>query len=109
LNYKFPDINIDLNLNDEDLKNIYRKLFAEMRLNRLYYHIFILKFFIGENTKEDVISLIQNNINFIDRINLWINNLKENGEFEQFKDICNEEINAINSIIKIYETRMQKG
>ena len=108
MNYKFPEINTDPNSKDEDLKNIYRKFFADMRLNRLYYHIFILKFFIGENTKEDVISLIQNNINFIDKINLWINHLKENGDFEEFKDICNEEIKAINSIIQIYETRMQK-
>jgi hypothetical protein len=108
LNYKFPDINTDPNSNDEDLKNRYRKFFADMRLNRLYYHIFLLKFFIGENTKEDVISSIQNNISFIDKINIWVKHLKENGNFEEFKDICNEEIKAISSIIQIYEKRMQK-
>jgi len=35
--------------------------------------------------------------------------LKEDGNFEEFKDICNEEIKAINSIIQIYENRMQKN
>jgi len=108
LTYKFPDINTDPNSNDEDLKNSYRKFFADMRLNRLHYHIFLLKFFIGENTKEDVISSIQNNISLIDKIHLWIKHLKENGNFEEFKDICNEEIKSINSIIQIYEKRMQK-
>ena len=110
MNYKFPDINTNPNSDDDDyLKNSYRKFFADMRLNRLYYHIFLLKFFIGENTKEDVISSIQNNIRFIDKIDLWIKHLKENGNFEEFKDICNEEIKAINSIIQIYENRMQKN
>ena len=108
MNYKFPDINTDPNSNDEDLKNSYRKFFADMRLNRLYYHIFLLKFFIGENSKEDVISSIQNNISLIDKINLWIKHLKEHGDFEEFKDICNEEIKAIDSIIQIYENRMHK-
>jgi len=68
----------------------------------------LLKFFIGENTKEDVISSIQNNISLIDKINIWIKHLKANGNFEEFKDICKEEIKSINSIIQIYEKRMQK-
>ena len=108
MNYKFPDINADPNSNGENLKNGYRKFFADMRLNRLYYHIFLLKFFIGENSKEDVISAIQNNVIFIDKIDLWIKNLKDDGNFEEFQDICREEINAINSIIQIYENRMHK-
>jgi hypothetical protein len=87
--------------------NIYRKFFAEMRLNRLHFHILLLKFFGGENNQKDLISLLQSNMEFIDKVNLWTNNLKEKGIFEEFKKICNEEIIVINNIIQSYENRMK--
>jgi hypothetical protein len=107
LNYKLPDIDIEIKSAD-DRTEFYRKYFADMRLNRLYFHIFLLKFFIGENNKKEIISLLQSNIEFLDKISIWTNQLKENGNFEEFKRICNEEIVAINSIIEIYEKRMKK-
>ena len=78
-----------------------------MRLNRLYFHILLLKFFSGENNQGDLISALQSNMDFIQEINIWINNLKEKGIFEEFKKICNEEINVINNIIQSYESRMK--
>jgi hypothetical protein len=108
LNYKLPDIDIELK-SENDRINSYRKFFADMRLNRLYFHILLLKFFGGENNKEDLISLLQSNIDFIDKINIFTNNLKEKGIFEEFKKICKEEINVINNIIQTYENRMKNN
>jgi hypothetical protein len=92
----------------DDRIEFYRKYFADLRLNRLYFHIFLLKFFTGEINKNEIISLLQSNIEFLDKISIWTNQLKENGNFEEFKKICNEEIVTINSIIEIYENRMRK-
>ena len=50
-----------------------------MRLNRLYFHILLLKFFSGENNQGDLISVLQSNMDFIHEINIWTNNLKEKG------------------------------
>lgn len=107
MNHKLPDIDIEIRSADDRIE-FYRKFFADMRLNRLYFHIFLLKFFIGENNKKEIISLLQSNIEFVDKISIWTNHIKENGDFEEFKKICNEEIVAINNIIEIYENRMRK-
>jgi hypothetical protein len=107
LNHKLPDIDIEIKSADDRIE-FYRKFFADMRLNRLYFHIFLLKFFIGENNKKEIISLLQSNIEFVDKISIWTNHIKENGNFEEFKKICNEEIVAINNIIEIYENRMRE-
>ncbi len=111
MNYKLPDIGAD----DLDLKSeneriiIYRKFFAEMRLNRLHYHNFLLKLFLGTNNQEEIRSLIQSNIIFLDKTLIWINRLKENGIYEGFKKACTEEMDAIEKIIQTYENRMNKG
>jgi hypothetical protein len=108
LNYKLPDLDIESKSDNERI-NSYRKFFADMRLNRLYFHILLLKFFSGENNQGDLISVLQSNIDFIHEINIWTNNLKEKGRFEEFKKICNEEINVINIIIQTYENRMKNN
>ncbi len=109
MNYTLPDIDIDLNLKSENERiNTYRKFFAEMRLNRLYFHIFLLKFFLGVNTQEEIISLLQSNISFLDKIPIWTNSLKENGNYDEFKNTCIEEMDAIEKIIQTYEMRMNK-
>jgi hypothetical protein len=108
LNYKLPDCDIESKSNIDRI-NSYRKFFADMRLNRLYFHILLLKFFSGENNQGDLISALQSNMDFIQEINIWINNLKEKGIFEEFKKICNEEINVINNIIQSYESRMKNN
>jgi hypothetical protein len=107
LNHTLPDIDTEIKSANERI-DFYRKFFADMRLNRLYFHISLLKFFTGENNKKEIISLLQSNIDFLDTISTWTNNLIEDGNFEEFKKICNEEINAINNIIEIYEKRMKK-
>jgi hypothetical protein len=110
--YKLPDIDptaTTTSKSDEEIKNIYRKFFAEMRLNRLQYHMLLLEFFVGNCTKEEVISSIQSSIDFMDKIGLWIDNLKENGKYEEFKKTCKDEIKAIDVIIQTYEDRMRKA
>jgi len=106
LNYELPEFNTELETSDK--KNFYRKFFADMRLNRLYFHIHVLKFFSGQENKNQILSLLQSNIEFLNKIDFWTNDLKTNGDFEEFKKICNEEILAVESIIKIYEVRMKK-
>jgi hypothetical protein len=108
LNHELPDIDIDeLNIKSENERIIiYRKLFAEMRLNRLYYHSFLMKFFLGINNQEDVRSLLQSNISFLDKMLVWIDRLKENGDYEEFKKACTDEMDAIEKIIQTYKGRM---
>ena len=107
MNHELPEFNIEIE--NEDKKDFYRKFFADMRLNRLYFHMSLLKFFTGEKNKNQILSLLQSNIVFLNKMDFWINKLKTNGDFEDFKKICNEEILAMESIIKIYEERMKKG
>lgn len=80
-----------------------------MRLNRLQYHMLLLEFFVGKCTKEELISSIQTSIDFMDKISLWIENLKLNGNYEEFKKTCKEEIKAIDIIIQTYEDRMRNA
>ncbi|MBA3750579.1 MAG: hypothetical protein H0X03_06775, partial [Nitrosopumilus sp.] len=108
MNYELPNVkNIDMNGKSEDERmKIYRKFFADMRLNRLYFHIYLLNFFLGMNSKEEVTSLLQSNIDFLEKINTWTNIIKENGNFEELKKTCIEELKAIEQIIQKYEERM---
>ncbi len=108
MNYNLPDIDSDeFNIKSESERIvIYRKLFAEMRLNRLYYHRFLLKLFLGVNNQEDVRSLLLSNISFLDKILVWVDRLKENGNYEEFKRACIEEMDAIEKIIQTYKSRM---
>jgi hypothetical protein len=110
LNYKLPDINpTTTSKSADEIKNVYRKFFAEMRYNRLQYHMLLLEYFVGNCSKEDVISSIQSSMGFVDKIGLWMDELKDNGNYEEFKKTCGEEINAIKTIIQAYEERMKKG
>jgi hypothetical protein len=108
LNHDLPDIDIDeLNIKSENERIIiYRKLFAEMRLNRLYYHSFLMKFFLGINNQEEVRSLLQSNISFLDKMLVLVERLKENGNYEEFKKACTDEMDAIEKIIQTYKGRM---
>ncbi len=108
MNYNLPDIDSDeFNIKSEKERIIiYRKLFAEMRLNRLHYHKFLLKLFLGINNREDVRSLLQSNISFLDKMLVWVERLKENGNYEEFRMACTEEMDAIEKIIQTYKSRM---
>ncbi len=108
LNYELPDIDSDeFNIKSENERmTIYRKLFAEMRLNRLYYHSFMMKFFLGINNQEEAKSLLQSNISFLDKMLVWIDRLKENGNYEEFNRACKDEMDAIEKIIQTYKGRM---
>ena len=108
MNYELPDIDTyEFNTKSENERIIiYRKLFAEMRLNRLYYHSFLMKFFLGIYNQEEVRSLLQSNFSFLDKMLVWMDKLKENGNYEEFKRACTEEMNAIEKIIQTYKSRM---
>ena len=108
MNYELPDIDTDeFNTKSENERIIiYRKLFAEMRLNRLYYHRFLMRFLLGINNQEEVRSLLQSNNSFLDKMLDWMDRLKENGNYEEFKRACTEEMDAIEKIIQTYKSRM---
>ena len=65
-----------------------------------------MKFFLGINNQEDVRSLLQSNISFLDKMLVWIDGLKENGNYEEFKKACTDELGAIEKIILTYKGRM---
>jgi hypothetical protein len=108
LDYELPDIDTDefSTKSENERIIIYRKLFAEMRLDRLYYHSFLMKFLLGINNQEEVRSLLQSNISFLDKMLVWVERLKENGNYEEFKKACTDEMDAIEKIIQTYKGRM---
>ena len=106
--HKLPNLNTDWNLKTENERIIlYRKFFAEMRLNRLYFHSYLLNLFLGINNQEEIRSLLQSNISFLDKIMIWTNSIKENGNYEEFKKACKDEMDSIEKIIQTYEMRMK--
>jgi hypothetical protein len=108
LNYELPDVDTEeFNIKSENERIIiYRKLFAEMRLDRLYYHSFLMKALLGINNQEEVRSLLQSNISFLEKMLVWVERLKENGNYEEFKKACTDEMDAIEKIIQTYKGRM---
>jgi hypothetical protein len=88
--------------------NTYRRFFADLRLTRLYFHISMLRYFADtDNQRDEIRNQLQNNIVYLDQMDRWIDELKREGNFEEFKKTCFEEIKAVDQIIKTYENRMR--
>ncbi len=103
-----PSIAEIKNKSKDERINTYRRFFADLRLTRLYFHISMLKYFAGaDNPKDEIRTQLQNNIVYLDQMDRWLAILKRDGNFEEFKKTCFEEIEAINQIIKTYESRMR--
>jgi hypothetical protein len=105
-----PNIAEINNKSRDERINTYRRFFADMRLTRLYFHVSMLKYFADSDGSQDEIrTLLQDNFMYLDQMDRWLTELKKNGNFEEFRKTCFEEISAVDQIIKTYENRMKKS
>lgn len=88
----------------------YRKFFAELRLNRLHFHLTILDYFSNLDTPENSQSFageLENYISFFKKMDSWLRNLKKEGLYLEFREQCLDEIKVIEQIIQSYEGKMK--
>lgn len=111
INNKLPSIKDTLSKSREDRIIDYRKFFAELRLNRLYFHLTILSFFSNAD-RENNTQTFRNNLDayllFFENMDTWIENLRKSGIYDEFKEQCLEEIKVIEQIIQSYEGRIKR-
>ncbi len=106
---KLPSIS-DIAVESKEERIIhYRKFFAELRLNRLYFQLSILNYFSNidrpDNSKSFSIQL-DNYISFFKKMDDWLESLKVEGLYSEFQEQCLDEKKAIDLIIQSYEGKM---
>ncbi len=94
----------------EDRIISYRRFFADLRLSRLYFQLTILDYFAGlENPNNNNIfsNELGSFISYFGQMELWLEQLRKEGIYLEFRDQCLQEIKAIKAIIQSYEDRMK--
>lgn len=111
---KLPDI-LEINsIKCKEERIIYfRKFLADLRLNRLYFHLLILDFFSNLDKDNNKMQAFSDELNtyllFFKEIDNWLDSLRKNGVYEEFKEQCLQEAKAIEQIIQSYEGRMKNN
>jgi hypothetical protein len=106
---KLPVIS-DIALESKEERIIhYRKFFAELRLNRLYFQLSILNYFSNLDKPENSKSFtnqLANYISFFKTMDNWLESLKLEGLYPEFQAQCLDEKKAIEQIIQSYKGKM---
>src|SRR5688500_8983270 len=106
---KLPPIS-DIALESKEERIIhYRKFFAELRLNRLYFQLSILNYFSNLDKPDNSKSFtdqLDNYISFFKKMDDWLESLKLEGLYPEFQEQCLNEKMAIDLIIQSYEGKM---
>jgi len=105
-----PSISNIVSKSKEERVIIYRKFFAELRLNRLHFQLVILNYFSNLDTSDNSQSFkkeLENYISFFKKMDSWLEDLKQEGLYPEFKEQCLDEIKAIEQIIQSYEGKMK--
>jgi len=105
-----PSISNILSESKEERVILYRKFFAELRLNRLHFQLVILNYFSNLDTpdnRQSFIKELENYISFFRKMDSWLEALKQEGLYPEFKEQCLDEIKAIEQIIQSYEVKMK--
>ena len=105
-----PSISNILSESKEERVILYRKFFAELRLNRLHFQLVILNYFSNLDTPDNNQSFtkeLENYISFFKKMDSWLEALKQEGLYPEFKEQCLDEIKAIEQIIQSYESKMK--
>lgn len=110
MKYKLPNLEIINRKSKEDRIIIYRKFFADLRLNRLDFHILLLKFLVNPNilNQNNFISEINSYFEFMENISIWINKFKKKEEYNEFIEQGKDEILAMENIVQSYKKRMNR-
>ena len=105
-----PSISNILSESKEERVILYRKFFAELRLNRLHFQLIILNYFSNLDTpdnRQSFIKELENYISFFRKMDSWLVALKQEGLYPEFQEQCLDEIKAIEQIIQSYEGKMK--
>ena len=105
-----PSISNIVSESKEERVILYRKFFAELRLNRLHFQLIILNYFSNLDTpdnRQSFIKELENYISFFKKMDSWLGNLKEEGLYLEFREQCLDEIKVIEQIIQSYEGKMK--
>ena len=105
-----PSISNIVSESKEERVILYRKFFAELRLNRLHFQLIILNYFSNLDTpdnRQSFIKELENYISFFRKMDSWLVALKQEGLYPEFKEQCLDEIKAIEQIIQSYEGKMK--
>lgn len=88
---------------------IYRRFFAELRLNRLDFHILLLKFLINPNilNQNNFIDEINSYFEFMENISIWVNQFKLKEEYKEFMEQGKDELKSMENILQSYKERMK--
>ena len=107
---RMPSISNIVSESKEERVILYRKFFAELRLNRLHFQLVILNYFSNLDTpdnRQSFIKELENYISFFRKMDSWLVALKQEGLYPEFKEQCLDEIKAIEQIIQSYEGKMK--
>ena len=105
-----PSISNIVSESKEERVILYRKFFAELRLNRLHFQLIILNYFSNLDTpdnRQSFIKELENYISFFRKMDSWLVALKQEGLYPEFQEQCFDEIKAIEQIIQSYEGKMK--
>ena len=105
-----PSISNIVSESKEERVILYRKFFAELRLNRLHFQLIILNYFSNLDTPDNSQSFtkeLENYISFFKKMDSWLEALKQEGLYPEFQEQCLDEIKAIEQIIQSYEGKMK--
>ena len=105
-----PSISNIVSESKEERVLLYRKFFAELRLNRLHFQLIILNYFSNLDTpdnRQSFIKELENYISFFRKMDSWLVALKQEGLYPEFQEQCLDEIKAIEQIIQSYEGKMK--
>lgn len=109
IDIKLPSIS-DIVLESKEERIIrYRKFFAELRLSRLYFQLSILNYFSNLDTPDNSRSFsnqLENYISFFKKMDKWLEGLKLEGLYPEFKEQSLDEKKAIEQIIESYKGKM---
>ena len=109
-NNRMPSISNIVSESREERVILYRKFFAELRLNRLHFQLVILNYFSNLDTpdnRQSFIKELENYISFFRKMDSWLVALKQEGLYPEFQEQCLDEIKAIEQIIQSYEGKMK--
>jgi len=109
-NNRMPSISNIVSESKEERVILYRKFFAELRLNRLHFQLIILNYFSNLDTpdnRQSFIKELENYISFFRKMDSWLVALKQEGLSPEFQEQCLDEIKAIEQIIQSYEGKMK--
>lgn len=104
-----PDLSTICSQSSEQRMITFRRFFAEIRLYRLEFQLSILNYFSNLNDIDNYQQFARQLADFVshfEKMDEWLKELKKMGIYPEFREICFQEIKAIEQIIQSYQKKM---